>query len=75
MEYGDKDSNLRLSVPFDKRIKQLSEQLANCQDEQESLELVRELQAVLHEMVEQLRTKASGLPLLNKHPTKTSLQS
>jgi len=51
-------------MPFEARIRDLSEQLANCRDEVKSLELVHELQTVLHEHVEQLRRQTNALRLL-----------
>jgi hypothetical protein len=54
-------------MPFEHRIRELSEQLANCTDNATALNLARELQAVLHERIEQLREKTTGLPLLTKH--------
>jgi hypothetical protein len=44
----------------------LSNQLANCRDDAESLRLAQELQQLLHERIEQLRTQAETLPLLTK---------
>jgi hypothetical protein len=59
-------------VPFESRIRELSEQLANCKDDTRALELAQELQRLLHERVEQLRTEASSLPLLTKRKNLTA---
>jgi len=53
-------------MPFELRIRELSEQLASCKDDALALELAQELQRLLHERVEQLRTQTSGLKLLTK---------
>lgn len=53
-------------MPFDSRIRELSEQLANCKDDTRALVLAQELQRLLHESVEELRTQTSSLPLLTK---------
>jgi hypothetical protein len=53
-------------MPFEYRIRELSNQLANCRDDAESLRLAQELQQLLHERIEQLRTQAETLPLLTK---------
>jgi hypothetical protein len=53
-------------MPFEFRIRELSEQLANCKDDALTLELAKELQQVLHERFEQLRGTARSLPLLVK---------
>ena len=54
-------------MPFEHRIRVLCEQLANCSDDATALNLIHELQAVLHERIEQLREKTAALPLLTKH--------
>jgi hypothetical protein len=51
-------------MPFELRIRELSEQLASCCDDDRSLKLAQELQNVLHERIEQLREKVAGLPLI-----------
>jgi hypothetical protein len=53
-------------MPFEYRIRELSNQLANCRDDAESLRLAQELQQLVHERIEQLRTQAETLPLLTK---------
>jgi hypothetical protein len=55
-------------MPFETRIRELSERLAQCRDDAESLTLIQELQAVLHERIQQLREKVAGLPLLRRSP-------
>jgi hypothetical protein len=52
------------SMPFEHRMCDLSERLANCPDDATALSLALELQAVLHERIEQLREKTAALPLL-----------
>jgi hypothetical protein len=42
-------------MPFDARIRELCNQLADCRDDAVSLSLAQELQIVLHERIEQLR--------------------
>jgi hypothetical protein len=59
-------------MPFETRIHQLSDQLLKCQDDATALKLAQELQEVLHERIEQLRTKATGITLL-KNPGAKSL--
>ena len=54
------------NMPFESRIRQLSEQLANSKDDAQSLKLAHELQILLHERIEQLRLKAVALPLRRK---------
>ena len=54
-------------MPFENRIREISEQLANCPDDATALSLAYELQAVLHERIEQLREKTTALPLLTHH--------
>jgi predicted nucleic acid-binding Zn-ribbon protein len=51
-------------MPFEARISELSDKLASCKDESEALKLTQELQAALHERIEQLRTQTSGMALL-----------
>jgi hypothetical protein len=51
-------------MPFEARIRELSEELANCSNER-GLEIALELQTLIHERIEQLRAKLEGLPLLN----------
>lgn len=51
-------------MPFESRIRELSEALETCRDDAEALELAQELHAILHERIEQLRGKVAGLPLL-----------
>jgi hypothetical protein len=51
-------------MPFETRIRELSDQLAKCRDDIQSLKLAQELHAVLHERIQQLREKVAGLPLL-----------
>jgi hypothetical protein len=53
-----------LRMPFTARIKELSEQLARSKNDEESLRLAQELQALLHERIELLRSTVSGLPLV-----------
>jgi hypothetical protein len=52
-------------MPFQARIRELSKHLAECNDDERALKLAQELQAALHEEIEQLRTKAETFPLLN----------
>jgi hypothetical protein len=47
-----------------------SPQLANCHDDEQSLKLAQELQAVLHEHVEQLRQTMATLPMQTRHESK-----
>jgi hypothetical protein len=55
--------------PFGLRIRELSEQLANSRDDAQSLQLVQEMQALLHERIEQLRSNTAGFSLLtNRSP-------
>jgi hypothetical protein len=58
-------------MPFELRIRELSEQLASCRDDAKSLKLAQELQDVLHERIEQLREKVAGLPLIGARNPKT----
>lgn len=58
-------------MPFEARVRTLSEQLANCSDESLSLKLAQELQSVLHEEIERLREKVAGMSLLNKEKKDT----
>lgn len=53
-------------MPFEARVRDLSERLAECEDEGLSLKLAQELQSVLHEQIERLREKVAGIPLLDK---------
>jgi hypothetical protein len=53
-------------MPFEARISELSDKLASCKDDSLALKLAQELQGVLHERIEQLRTKTSGMALLDK---------
>jgi hypothetical protein len=55
-------------MPFEARIRELSEELANCSDER-GLKIALELQTLIHERIEQLRTKVDGLPLLTASAT------
>ena len=57
-------------MPFEFRIRQLSEQLADCQDDALSLKLAQELRDVLHERIEQLRERVAYLPLVAAHDPK-----
>jgi hypothetical protein len=59
-------------MPFEARISELSDKLAKCKDDAEALKLTQELQRVLHERIEQLRTKASGMALLDKQKNSVS---
>jgi hypothetical protein len=54
-------------MPFQARVRDLCEQLANSKDEAVSLRLAQELQVVLHEEIELMRSKAIGVPLLDAH--------
>jgi hypothetical protein len=51
-------------VPFESRVRELSLQLEHCPDDDKALRLAQELQAILHERIEQLRDKIDGFPLL-----------
>jgi hypothetical protein len=53
-------------MPFEHRIQELSKQLADCHDDAQSLKLAQELQTLLHERIEQLRSQTEGLPLLTR---------
>lgn len=53
-------------MPFEHRIRELCEQLADCRDDAAALRLAQELQALLHERIEQLRGHVSSLPLLKQ---------
>jgi hypothetical protein len=55
-------------MPFEARIRELSEELANCSDER-GLKIALELQTLIHERIEQLRSKLDGLPLLSASAT------
>lgn len=57
---------LPTKMPFETRIRELSEQLGNCRDDVTALKLAQELQAVLHERIEQLRGAVRGLSLLTR---------
>ena len=54
-------------MPSATRIRELSEQLANCRDDALSRKLAQEL---LHERIEQLRESATALSLLSQHESK-----
>jgi hypothetical protein len=57
-------------VPFEARIRELSEELANCTDTERALKIAEELQVLIHERIEQLRGNVSGLPLFtDRHHT------
>jgi hypothetical protein len=56
-------------MPFEARISEISAKLAKRKDDSEALKLTQKLQEVLHERIEYLRTKASGMVLLPE-PTK-----
>jgi hypothetical protein len=47
-------------MPFEARIRELSDQLANCRDDATALSLAQELQAVMHERIEQLRGEVAS---------------
>jgi hypothetical protein len=55
-------------MPFEARIRELSQGLANCNDER-GLKIALELQTLIHERIEQLRAKLDGLPLLTASAT------
>jgi len=55
-------------MPFEARIRELSDLLASCDDDAQALELAQELRGVLHERIEQLREKLAGLPLMISRP-------
>jgi hypothetical protein len=55
-------------MPFEARIRELSEELANCSNER-GLEIALELQTLIHERIEQVRAKLNGLPLLTASAT------
>jgi len=57
-------------MPSATRIRELSEQLANCRDDALSRKLAQELQELLHEQIEQLRESATALSLLSQHESK-----
>jgi hypothetical protein len=54
------------TMPFESRIQELSRQLELCRNDGEALKLAQELQAILHERIEQLRDKTKNLPLLTR---------
>jgi hypothetical protein len=58
-------------MPFETRIRELSEQLAHCHDDAEALKLAQEFQMVVHEHIEQLRSNTKGLPLLQHRTDET----
>lgn len=58
-------------MPFEARVRDLSERLASCKDERLSLEIALELQTVLHEQIELLRIKAAGVSLFDGDKAKT----
>lgn len=53
-------------MPFESTIRRLSDELIKCRDDGESLRIAQELQTVLHERIQQLREKATALPLLRR---------
>jgi hypothetical protein len=55
------------AMPFESRIRELSRQLEICRNDEHALQLAQELQAILHERIEQLRDKTKNLPLLTRH--------
>jgi predicted alpha-1,6-mannanase (GH76 family) len=55
-------------MPFEARIRELSEELANCNNER-ALKIALELQSLIHERIEQLRAQVDGLPLLTASAT------
>jgi hypothetical protein len=59
-------------MPFEARISELSDKLASCKDESEALMFAQELQAALHERIDQLRTQTSGMALLDKQKNSDS---
>jgi hypothetical protein len=56
-------------MPFEARVRDLSERLTHCEDEVLSLKLAEELHGVLHEEIERLRDKVAGMPLLDGRRT------
>ena len=56
-------------MPFETRIQELSRELENCHDDARTVEILTELQKVIHEQIEQIRGKAISLGLI--HPTGT----
>ena len=52
-------------MPFEPRVRELSERLAHCHDEAVALKIAQELQSALHEEIERLREKVAGMPLLD----------
>ena len=50
-------------MPLSYRIRELSSQLVDCDDDAESIRLARELQAVLQERIGQFRGRVERLPL------------
>jgi hypothetical protein len=55
-------------MPFEARIRELVEDLANCSNER-GLKIALELQSLIHERIEQLRAQVDGLPLLTASTT------
>jgi len=55
-------------MPFEARIRELSDELANCNNER-GLKIALELQSLIHERIEQLRAQVDGLPLLTASAT------
>ena len=53
-------------MPFEARVRDLSDRLASCEDDVLSLRLAQELQKVLHEEIQRLREKVAGMSVLHK---------
>jgi len=49
-------------MSFERKIRNLCEQIIACNDETEAVVLIRQLQIILHERIEQVRGKLIVLP-------------
>jgi len=58
-------------MPFDARIKELSERLANCGDDAEALQIAQQLQTLLHEKIQQLRDKTAAIAIIGRSQRQT----
>jgi len=67
-------------MPFETRIRELSRELENCDDDARTMEILGELQQAIHERIEQIRgemntlhlIRTAGMPVgvFEDHPTK-----
>jgi hypothetical protein len=59
-------------MPFEARIRELSEKLTGCGDDAEALQLAQELQTLLHEKIEKLRDTVASVGLITR-PQKSAI--